>query len=253
MHRFAMIVILGFALSFGAATSLMAQEEKKAEEIAWKTHLELSYVKTSGNTDVETLSGRFEVKREEKLNRYYFLGDYLTSEDDGDKTAKKYSVSGRYDRLLSDRLFAFFSATYYSDEFSGYDYRMWGGPGLGYDFIKTDVHYLKGSASINAAKDKYSEFPEGEDSTDTYASGIAEATYEWKIKEGIKFKQFANYIVSLEETEKYFVNSISALEVKLNSYLSLGLSYIVNYQGQPPDEDIERTDTTFLTSLIIDF
>ena len=39
----------------------------------------------------------------------------------------------------------------------------------------------------------------------------------------------------------------------LGGNLSLGLSYAVRYQNELPAPDAERVDTTFLTSLVMDF
>jgi putative salt-induced outer membrane protein len=192
------------------------------------------------------------VKKEGPLNRYYLGGNFLRAEDEGEKTAEKYLANGRYERVLSGKLFAFLQASYLKDEFAGYDYRTWGGPGLGYEFIKTDVHHLTGRVSANYNTEKYAEERDGDDS-DSYTSGKAAANYIWQITETVRFKQYADYLVSFEDTDKYYVNSESALEVKMSEYLSLGVSYLVAYQSQPPTDDFERTDTTFLTSIIVDF
>jgi putative salt-induced outer membrane protein len=71
--------------------------------------------------------------------------------------------------------------------------------------------------------------------------------------ENLRFRENADYLVSFEDTDKYFINSETALEVKISEDFSLGVSYITAYQNQLPSPELKHTDTTFLSSLIIDF
>ena len=83
-----------------------------------------------------------------------------------------------------------------------------------------------------------------------YAASKSELNYKYKIKEDVEFKQMVNYLVSMEDSEKYFVTSESSVNVKMVGSLSLGVSYKVDYTNQTQKE---KTDKKFLTSLIYDF
>ena len=61
-----LLLVLG--IIFVRVPNAKAQELK--EKVPWKTHIEVSYVTTSGNTKTETLSGKLEVKKEGEKNRY---------------------------------------------------------------------------------------------------------------------------------------------------------------------------------------
>lgn len=114
---------------------------------------------------------------------------------------------------------------------------MTAGPGLGYDFIKTKGHQLKGLVSVLYSYDKFSE---GDKDPKSYVAGKAAINYAWHILENLRFKENAGYHVSFEDTDTYFINSETALEVKVNGTVSLGLSYAIAYQHKPPSPDIER-------------
>ena len=241
-----LLLVLG--IIFVRVPNAKAQELK--EKVPWKTHIEVSYVTTSGNTKTETLSGKLEVKKEGEKNRYIVRSNTLYARNNNEETASKGALEGRWERTLTERLFGFLTAKYISDKFSGYKYRVAAGPGMGYDIVRTEKHFLKGIASALYYHDRYSE---GFDKTDDYAAGNAGINYEWQILENLKFKENADYLFSFDDTDKYFINSETALEVKINTYLSLGLSYIIAYQNQLPVAGTEHIDRTFLTSLIIDF
>ena len=59
-----------------------------------------------------------------------------------------------------------------------------------------------------------------------------------------------NYLVSLEDNNKYFMASDTSLGVKMTDNLSLGVSYRIDYVNQTSKEHADRK---LLTSLIIDF
>ncbi len=248
MFRTASIVCLSLTILLISTATINAGEKK--DPAAWKMRIELSYVTTSGNTDTQTLSGKLGAEKKGELYRHILKGNFLRAEDRGEETANKWLLEGRSERVLKERLFAFLTASYLQDKFSGYDYRMSAGPGLGYDFIKTEEHELKGLMSVLHSRDKFSEADKGSDS---YISGKAAMYYIWNILENLRFKQNADCLISFEDMDTYFINSETALEVKVNGNVSLGVSYSIAYQNKPPFPEIERTDTIFLASLIIDF
>ncbi len=214
----------------------------------WKIHSEVSYVKTSGNSDTETLSVKTEVKKEEVINRYSFKGEFLYGKTDNKENTNKFYLLGRWERLLTKKLFGFIQGDYLRDRFSGFDYRTVWGFGLGYDFIKTKKHQLKGLVSLGYT---FEDLKSG--ATDDYTSGKAEILYQWNIRENLKFKEDLNYLQSFKEYKIYYINSSTGLEVKINAHFSLGVGYKIAYQHSPPSTGIKKTDTTFLTSLIYDY
>ena len=233
----------GVAVACCANTTL-AEEPKPV----FKARGEVAFVKTSGNTDTQTLAAKLEASYEPDVNRYYGKAGALYGKTDGDETQNKWFLDGRYERALTDRLFAFAAAGYMRDKFSGYNYQTTLGPGVGYQFIKTEEHQLKGLVSIIWAYDRFSD-----GGSDSYAAGKAAADYTWQITKDVKFKELASYRVSFKDTNVYFIDSETGLEVKLASNLSLGVGYVVGYQHEPPSDDLKKTDTLFLTSLIVTF
>jgi putative salt-induced outer membrane protein len=241
-------------------TAVLTADEKTTE---LKTHTELSYVNTSGNSYTETLSVKLEFdKHFDKVNQIKGKGEgiYSKTESEDENTgvteedivANKLYLEAEYDYNLEDSsFFAFVKSDYINDKFSGYDYRLNIGPGLGYKIpIKNDDHSLDLSISIQYSQNKADQ--KGS-KADSYSSGKTALKHLWNVKQGTKFKQSLSYQTSFDDSENYFIESITGIEIQLTDMLSLGSSYKVNYQHLLPTEEAVHTDKIFLTSLIIDY
>ncbi len=232
------------ALSALIATTSFAADNKKD----WKLHAELSYVVTSGNTKTQTFASKVEGQKEAGVNRFSAKFDGLFARAQGTETANRWYLLGKWERTFSERMFGFLQGDYLKDRFAGFDYRITLTAGLGYDIVKTDKHYLKGLFSLGYATQTY----ENGDS-DNYPTANLGLNYTWQILENLKFKEDFNYQTSLSDTSLYYINSDTSVQVKINTHFSLGVGLRIAYQNQPPTNDIKKTDTTFLTSLIIDY
>ncbi|WP_418185836.1 DUF481 domain-containing protein [Aliarcobacter vitoriensis] len=207
--------------------------------------LELSYINTSGNTDTSSLSGRLGLNAKFDEQELKAKGSILKSKDNNKKSANKYELELDYDHMIGDRLYTYLGAHYINDEFSDYDSRLNVGPGLGYKFIYTDDEVLDIQGGFDYAVDK---FKNGK--KDEYVAPRAELNYKYKIKENIELKQMLSYLISAEDSEKYFFSSETGIAVKMMENLSLGASYRIDYVNYT---EKEKTDKKFLTSLIFDF
>lgn len=100
-------------------------------------------IATGGNTSVNSLRLDGNVLVRLGDNRYSFAGDINRAEDRGTTTAKNWTVSGRYDRFLTKRVFVNGSATFTNDRFRDLDLRAAYGAGLGYQVLDLPSYKLK--------------------------------------------------------------------------------------------------------------
>lgn len=219
-----------------------------AEEKPWKSNLGLSYVATSGNTSTQTFSGNLGAEGTMKTIRCLVKSSYLITKDDRTEKANKFNCDVRGEKVIFSGLFAFLESTYLRDKFSGYTYRASIGPGIGYDIIQTEKQQLKSLVSSMVFFDKYSA---GEIPDESYGTMKGALNYAWTIQENVKFTSAGNLIASLKKSDKYFMNAEAAMNVSINSRFAIGISYHINYQNAPPAEEIKKTDSMFMTSLII--
>jgi putative salt-induced outer membrane protein len=218
------------------------------EQSCWKTDLGLYYVISSGNTSMQTFSAKLASEWPWRSVRFLTKASVLNTRDSGTEKANRWDAGLRAEKSITKKLFGFLETGYLKDTFSGYTYRFSAGPGLGYEFVKNDNHELKGLVSGQYNFDKFSAGPVDKED---YAAGKAGLNYAWVIRENVKLTTGGTYLVSLDDTEKYFLNAEAALNVTLSSRLALGLSYTLNYQNLTPASDIKKTDTLYITSLLI--
>jgi len=226
-------------------SSLFALEEGETE---FKTHTELGYISTSGNTKTQNFN--LVSKLEKGWNRhsinFIFDGQYASDQDEA--TKNKFYTDLNYNYSFGERLSFDYLVGYKRDKFSNYDYQFYTGPGAKYHLLKTENHNLTVDGNILYSIDQYmDETLPSED----YASFRAKGLYEWQVFENLKFSEEASYRVDLEDFDNYFVFSNTQLTSKLSDMFSGGLGYKVDYVNLPGDK--KHTDTTFTLNLIIDY
>ena len=209
-------------------------------------HLELSYVQTSGNSNTSTFSTKLEASTAlDDRSSVKAKGNILYSESNNESSANKYDIELDYNYMLNQKAYAYFGVNYLKDQFSDYDYRLNAGPGLGYKLLDNKEQTIDLQGGLDYARDLYSNGIK-----DEYVASRAEINYRYKINDNLKFKQMFNYLVSLENNDKYFMASDTSLSVKMTDNLSLGVSYRIDYVNETTKE---KSDKKLLTSLIVDF
>lgn len=218
-----------------------------AEDTAWLTHGEFSYINTKGNTNTSSLAFEGSLRKGWDDHLFRAHADAYTSEDDGKESKNKWSLELNYDYTFAPHISLNYLFGYKEDRFSGYDYQVYTGPGIGVNVVDEKEHKLDLQANILYAEDK----PKF-DSKDDYLSSKIGMIYGWQIADNFKFSQELTYRTNLEQTTHWFVYSKSAIETKINSMFSMGVSYKVDYVNTPPPPSV-RSDRTFLVSVIVDY
>ncbi|MCU0237439.1 MAG: DUF481 domain-containing protein [Acidobacteria bacterium] len=241
------IILPAACLAF--SMSLAAQSAPGEKKSAFRLRGEISYVKTSGNTDTESFAGKLDSARENPIHKFFFKGQYVYGRNSGREASNKLALDGRWEASLNQRFSTIVSMGYGRDKFSGYRFRVFVGPGLGYFLVKEEKRSLQLSLALNYYHDRFSV---GERRELRFLTGKTLGKFEWRPRENFKFIQNLGHFISFSESGSYFVESETAAETRINRTLSIGVSYKANYQNRPPAPEIRRTDTTFLTTLIID-
>ena len=257
-------------LSAIVATTLVVAADTK-EENALVTHTELGYVETQGNTQTKTFNLDAKAKKAFGDHKFSLLFDGQYASDSDIETKNKYLTELEYDLALTSTISFSYLAGYKADKFSGFTYQFYTGPGAKYKAINEDAHKLNFEGNLLYAQDVYDDvYADGTGAiisypnsttgatlnkagySDGYSSYRIKGVYSWQMLENLKFDQEATFRGSLQESNKYFIFSKSALTSKLSDVFSAGLSYKVDYV-QVPATGKADTDTTLTANLIMDY
>lgn len=257
---------------FSLSTAMLLSAADSVEVNALKTHTELSFVQTQGNTDTNAFSLDFAGEKAWNKHSLKLDLDVLYGTDKGIETKNKIISELNYDYQFADHFAFNYLSGYKNDKFSGFEYQFYTGPGIKYIVLDSASHKLDFQANVlynlDETMDQYFD-ANGDEITYPYSDGTAGATkvdgesrdysgfsakanYAWQIMENLKFVQEASYRSDFENSEEYFAFSKTAVEAKISDMFSMGVSYKIDYTNIPPSGK-EYSDRTFMTSLIIDY
>lgn len=244
MKKWIMTLIM-FTIIFSAIFVPLAwAEDKRIEDAA-----ELSFVQTGGNTDVMTLSGKNTLKYRfsEKWIGQWDIGA-LYGKTDGIEVAERYYTDLRVDYKFSERIYFYGLGGWLKNKFAGIDQRYYLGPGVGYHFLNGERHFLSAEAGLSYAKEEYTD-----NTGDDFLEGRAFGKYEFVFNPKTKFSQTLEYLYNFDDSEKFRINSETALTTTLTDIISLKVSYVINYFNKPTPEYLDETDTIFSVALVANF
>ncbi|HEU5360283.1 MAG TPA: DUF481 domain-containing protein [Candidatus Deferrimicrobiaceae bacterium] len=219
-----------------------------AEEGKWHNEAELTFVDTSGNTEVTTFSAKnmLTVPFNKTTKGTWKLGA-LYGKSDGEKKAESYFTEIRLDHSYTDRLYSFGYGGWFKDKFAGIDARYYLGAGGGYKFLLGPKHFLLGEAGLTYTDEEYTD-----DTDNDFLGARLFGKYEYRFTEKNRFTQSLEWLLDFSEFDNWNLNSETALLSALNSWLSLKASYLVKYDNDPL-AGVEKSDRILGVALVINF
>ncbi|UZE94803.1 DUF481 domain-containing protein [Alkalimarinus alittae] len=223
------------------SSSLYAQAEDAKVEQTWNAAAELGYIKTSGNSDTETLNTKFKAETTYTKWTHQVELEALKSVSNDIRSAEKYRVEGQSDYALSDRTYAFGVANWENDNFSGLNYQASIATGLGYKAIRTNEMKLNLELAPGYRKTE-------DESYNTEEDAIVRAAeiFEWKFSKSSTFNQHLKVESGESNTETRFG---VALTSQVAGDLSMKVSYNVIHNSDVA-ADIDKTDRETAITLV---
>ena len=230
-------------------TALEVAEEEEAPAAAppplWTGKVGLGLSLTEGNSDASSYNLSFSAVRNPHA-RYVFRteGLYLRSEQDGRDTGEKTTLLVRGERAFSDRLFTFAEAGYLRDPFKEIDYLVSPLVGAGWNVLLAEPVSLVVDAGLGGAFER----DLGGASTSDAAFKLGESLV-WTISPRAELTQSATALWRLEDPEDAYYHAEIGVAASVTARSELKLSYLVDYDSQPPAPDLEKTDTALLVTV----
>lgn len=216
----------------------------------WSDEAELSFVSTGGNSDVETLSAKnlYKLKFAESYTFIWKL-EALNGKTDNILSAERYFADLRLEYAFSERAYSYINTGWLQDSFAGLDSRVNFSLGGGYRLLDGPDSFFKLEAGANNVKESYTtEAPDRR-----FTEGRLFGEYIYHFTEKNKFSQSLESLHDLSDSERYRLNSETALWAALNDRFSLKISYQIKYNHRPVLDTLDKSDTILSTAIVANF
>lgn len=224
----------------------LAQVKKEQDE-QLKMHTGFGFASTKGNTDTTAYNLDTKIQKAFGKHELTLLGDGEYASDSMVRTKNKYFAELDYGYEKCKNIYLEYITAYKFDEFSGYDYRFFTGPGLKYKALNSDTHKLNLSSALLFSKDK-----KETSQAYNYTSYRAKVEYSWQMFKNLKFEEILSYRTDVTAVQDYFIFSKTALVSKLSDIFSVGLNYKIDYINMS-EPGKQKADKTLSANLIADF
>ena len=211
VNKLVLLLIVGILVS----GSLIAKNKN------WNNSTELSFVNTSGNTEVTTLSAKNKLtyKFSQKFETVLKLAA-LYGESNGVKNSENYSAKLKGSYLISKRFYASLVSGWSKDIFAGIDSKMWAGPALGYKILTGPTHTLDFEAGLEYVDEEFTD-----ETKNDYFNGRAFTEYKYSLTEKSNFGQSLEFNYDFGNSDNYDATSVTSVTTALSDVLSLKASY----------------------------
>lgn len=216
-------------------------EIAEAEPQYWSGEVAVggSYRQAATNASTVTVSAK--VKYAGDLWEHRLSGSLDYGRTNGVTDTHRLVLDAKTQRQLSDSIYLFGLGEYEDDRFSGFDYQVTEGGGLGYKVFDTPVFKLnvEGGPSV-----RHSKVTATQDVNDEILARVAMGL-EWNISDSASFTNETSLYLAKGEVDivtdgnaeidnEQEASNLSVLDMKIVSNLSARLSYDLRYRSNPP-------------------
>jgi putative salt-induced outer membrane protein len=210
----------------------------------WKGEGELGFLRTSGNTDTQSLTAKLGLGKDVGQWRHAGKIEATNTDDHGTTTAERYFAAGKSDYKFSDRAYAYGTIDYEADRFSGYESRINESLGLGYRLINQQNLVIDVEAGPGARQSKLKNGDSESEATLRLGGNLA-----WKISDTAALTEELSSTIGEENTT---TRSLTALTAKISDAFAMKLSYLYKNNSDAP-EGFKKTDTETGATLVYSF
>lgn len=234
-------IIAGMLLSGVSAAQTAPVDTVDKPVSTWRAEIGIGYVKTTGNTDTESLKGDIKAVKEHDKWRHNIKIEGLNTSDSGVTTAERYFVSGKSDYRFSKFNYWYVTAAYDDDHFSGYDYRLSESIGYGRRLLERASLTIDTEIGPGARQSK----TDAGEHEDEFLLRLA-GNLLWKVSEHSDFSEDLSSEIGEDNT---ISKSVTALSANINSNLAMKLSYMIKHTSTVPP-GIDKTDTETVVTIV---
>jgi len=232
------------------AGNVLADENKAEEKSPWKSSVELGFIRTTGNTETQTLTAKadavYEVEKWRHTGHAEGYGSQAKNQSTGvDETqAERYELSGKTDYKFSELDYAYGIVKLKKDLFSGFEYEHVLSAGYGRKLVKQDDMEL--DVEIGPGE-RFFKVDGGQAQEESLLR--LSAKYWWQITATSKFTQSLSSEIGEEITSN---ESITGVQASISESLALKFTYTLRNKSKVPPGN-KHTDTEVAMTLVYNF
>lgn len=236
--------LLTMGLLAGMSSLALAQDPAQTDE-GWSGKGELGLVRTTGNSETESLILGVEFVRELEQWRHRMAASALSAEDSGETTAERYGFEWQTDYKLTDISWLLGSFRYESDEFSAYDNTQTLTFGYGRQLLDSSRHQLV--AELGAGYREAELAGTGVTESGAIVRGLLD--YALTVTDNT---EFSNRLLVESGSDNTFIQNQAGLSVAMNDRFALKFAYEYRHNTDAPP-DVDDTDTITSANLVYNF
>ena len=210
----------------------------------YKGEFRLGVLLTNGNSDTQSLNGKFAIDHTFAPWRQHFEASGLNTSDDSGQTAERYNGGYKLDFDFTDTDYAFFAADYSKDRFGGVREQIVESVGYGRRLLHSETHMLDIEVGAGARQQKDQANVRSDE-----AIGRASGKYQWKISDSSQFLQKLKVESGSDNT---FSEAVSELKLSIVGNLHATLGFTVRNNSEVP-VGTSHSDTQTTISLSYSF
>lgn len=213
----------------------------------WETSAGLGFAYASGNTENLLLTLNAETQRKWDQNQVSLgvRGGYGETKVDvvdpvtgatNQETQKNTDFIGgfgQYNRLFTERWYAYGRADALHDDIAQVMYRVTLSPGVGYHFLNQERLKLSGEVGPGYVFERLHDETTGAYNNDDYATLRLSERFEYRISDRARLWQFAEYLPAFEDFGNYTLNAELGVEADLTKRMALRVVAVNTYRSEP--------------------
>jgi putative salt-induced outer membrane protein YdiY len=215
----------------------------------WSRSISAGFSGSSGVTKENNINADAEFANETERHRDQFVARYYYSDADSSRTNNEFDATHIHDFLFKDTpWFTFLGGGYRYDEFQGWDHRIGGSGGVGYEFVTTERFSLIGRAGPGFTVTRGG----NKDQEREDFNGLALVRFDWTVFEGSTVTGSTSYVPVFNDLPEF--RSLSRLEWKIALGVIDGLGFKIggSYEYDSQNEGTNN-DRKYYGNLVYDF
>jgi putative salt-induced outer membrane protein YdiY len=221
-------VLTVFLLGVSVASALAEASVSNAPpKNPWDASATLGVTLTRGNSKTLLISGQVQASKKWDRNEVDLGADGVYGENNSVKNAEAIHGYGQYNRLFSERLFAYFRLEGLHDAIADVDYRLSLSPGAGYYVIKQTNLFLRAEIGPGYVFEKLA------GKTHDYATLRLAERGEWKINPRAKIWESVEILPQVDKFENYVINAEIGIDTAITAKLSQVTFLQDTYRSEP--------------------